>query len=140
MAYSGPVPPTPTATSTDAQWASWWAYQTVLTNGRYDDERAARHVVTDAQHREKMAAEAACAAATNAQAAAMRYAADLMAQPETVTDEQIIRQFMANMADTVPSGTAAMQRAQAYLSLLRFNFPKPAPATRAAKATNARTA
>lgn len=140
MAYTGPVPPTPTATSTDAQWATWHAYQNLLFQGRWDDERAARHVVTDAQHREKVDANNAQAAAMQAQAAAMRYAADLMAQPEQVTDEQIIRQFMANMADTVPSGTAAMQRAQAYLSLLRFNFPKPAPATRAAKATNARTA
>jgi hypothetical protein len=117
---------------------NWWAYQTALTNGRYDDERAARQVVNDAQHREKVDANNAQAVAMRAQAAAMRYAADLMAQAEVATDEQIIRQFMVEMADTVPSGTAAMQRAQAYLSLLRFNFPKPVPATRAAKATNAR--
>jgi len=83
MAYTGPIPPTPTAASTDAQWASWWAYQTVLTNGRYDDERAARAIVTDRQHVEKMAAEASCAAAQQAvataiqaQAAAARYLAD----------------------------------------------------------------
>jgi hypothetical protein len=83
MAYTGPIPPTPTASSTDAQWASWWAYQTVLTNGRYDDERAARAIVTDQQHAEKMAAEASCAAAQQdvataiqAQTAAARYIAD----------------------------------------------------------------
>jgi hypothetical protein len=27
MPYTGPVPPTPTATSTDAQWSNWWAYK-----------------------------------------------------------------------------------------------------------------
>jgi hypothetical protein len=88
MAYTGPIPPTPTATSTDAQWNSWWNYQTVLTNGRYDDERAARYIVTDKQHAEKMAAEAACAAsnqalatAQQAVAAAQQAGAAVLSQP-----------------------------------------------------------
>lgn len=61
--YTGPIPPAPTAESTDAQWSSWWAYQTVLTNGRYDDERAARQIVTDRQHDERIAADEKLAAA-----------------------------------------------------------------------------
>lgn len=161
MNYTGPVPPAPTGASTDAQWQTWWAYQGVLRDLRYEDERVAtaardarirtedmarnqrldderaaavklateRAVVVDRQHTEKMAAEAACAAGQQALAAAMRYAADRSREPEPVmqwSDEQLVRQFMFNMAETVPQGTAAMARAQAYLALLRFNFPPPA--------------
>lgn len=74
--YTGPIPPTPTATSTDAAWQGWWTYQTLLQNVGYEKERAdarlkaeadqialvARQAVLDQQHAEKMAAEAACAA------------------------------------------------------------------------------
>lgn len=146
MNHTGPVPPTPTGASTDAQWQNWWAYQGVLRDLRYEDERAAaaikatadaaeavaRQAVLDAQHREKMAREDACAAAQAETAAAIRYAADRAREPDPVTpwtDEQLVRQFMFNMADTVPQGTAAMGRAQAYLLALRAVFkPAPAPA------------
>jgi hypothetical protein len=160
--YTGPVPPAPTGASTDAQWQTWWAYQGVLRDLRYEDERVAtaardarirtedmarnqrldderaaavklaaeRAVIVDRQHTERMAAEAACAAGQQALAAAMRYAADRSREPEPVplwTDEQLVRQFMFNMADTVTQGTAAMGRAQAYLLALRAVY-KPAPA------------
>ena len=135
-AYTGPVPPTPTASSTDAAWHNWWAYQTALQNLRFEDERAAsvklaaeRVLITDKQQADKLASEVACAAGQQALAAAMRYAADRSREPDLVTpwtDEQLVRQFMANMVDTVPQGTAAMARAQAYLALLRFNFQPPA--------------
>ena len=74
----------PTAASTDAQWAAWWAYQTALTNGRYDDERAARQIVTDRQHTEKMAAEAACAAAQGRLADAQMAMVTALAAPSPV--------------------------------------------------------
>ena len=72
MAYTGPAPTTPSADTPPESpiWVNWWQYQTVLTNGRYEDEReaarvlaAARAVITDKQHAERMAAQAACAAA-----------------------------------------------------------------------------
>jgi hypothetical protein len=88
MSYTGPVPPTPTANSTDAQWTSWWNYQTVLTSGRYDDERAARNIVADKQHAERTAATLAQAAAQQATAdalqaniAAQQSAAAMLNQP-----------------------------------------------------------
>jgi hypothetical protein len=143
MNYSGPVPPAPTGASTDAQWQTWWAYQGVLRDLRFEEERLARVIVTDRQHAEKMAAEAACAKATAeaaaaqlVMAAAMRYAADRAREPDPVTpwtDEQLVRQFMFSMADTVPQGTAAMGRAQAYLLALRAVF-KPALAAPTAAA------
>lgn len=148
MNYTGPVPPTPTGASSDAQWQTWWAYQGVLRDLRFEEERLARVIVTDRQHSEKMAAEAACAKATAeaaaaqlAMAAAVRYAADRSREPDPVvpwTDEQLVRQFMFNMADTVPQGTAAMGRAQAYLRALRTVFkptppPLPLPAPMPAK-------
>lgn len=139
MNYTGPVPPTPTASSTDAQWQNWWAFKACERDLRYEEERLARVIVTDRQHAEKMAAEAACARATAeaaaaqlAMAAAVRYAADRSREPDPVvpwSDEQLVRQFMFNMADTVPQGTAAMGRAQAYLLALRAVFkPTPTPA------------
>ena len=146
MNYTGPVPLTPTGASTDAQWQTWWAYQGVLRDLRFEEERLARVIVVDRQHAEKMAAEAACAAANNAaaagqqaMAAAIRYAADRAREPDPVTqwtDEQLVRQFMFNMADTVPQGTAAMGRAQAYLLALRAVYktaPVPLPAPMPAK-------
>lgn len=70
--YAGPVPPAPVPGTPPESplWTNWWQYQTVLTNSRYENEReaarvlaAARVLVTDEQHRQKMAAEAACAEA-----------------------------------------------------------------------------
>lgn len=88
MEYVGPVPPAPTGSSTDAQWQSWWAYQTVLTNTRYENEReaarvlaAARAVVADQQHVERMIAEAACALANTKLAEAQLEMAAAMSAP-----------------------------------------------------------
>ena len=122
MAYTGPIPPTPTAASTDAQWASWWAYQTVLTNGRYDDERAARAIVTDAQHAEKMAAEAACAAAQQAVASAMRES--LLPIPPW-TDAELIRSWLTALAETGLTGVAALSKARTNLLAYRMLYPAP---------------
>jgi hypothetical protein len=101
--YIGPIPPTPTATSTDAAWQNWWAYQTVLTNGRYEDERAAavvkaeadrvarvaREAVLDLQHAEKMAKETACAAATTKLAESQKAIADAMSAPIPAPPERL---------------------------------------------------
>jgi hypothetical protein len=137
-AYAGPVPPTPTGSSTDAQWQNWWAFKGCERDLRYEDERIARAVITDRQHVEKMAAEAACALATTKAAEAQAKAADAMVLIHTTppaeapaaswTDEQLARQLLFSMAGDVPVGTEAMQRAQAYIASLRFNFPVPAPA------------
>ena len=81
--YTGPIPPTPSTASTDAQWQNWWAYQGVLRDLRFEAERiaaaetlAARQAVLDAQHAERMAREDACAAATSALAEAQRAQAE----------------------------------------------------------------
>ena len=81
MSYTGPIPPVPTATSTDAQWATWHAYQTCVTNGKWDDERAARQTITDRQHAEKMASEAACREAQLELAAAQRAMVNAFQEP-----------------------------------------------------------
>lgn len=102
-AYTGPIPPTPTATSTDAAWLNWWHYQTVLTNVRYEDERLAavvkadadrvtriaREAVLDQQHAEKMAKEVACALATTKLAESQRAIADAMSAPIPVQPERL---------------------------------------------------
>lgn len=89
MEYTGPVPATPTTSSSDAVWHQWWTYQTLLQNIRYENERAAdkvalvaRQAVLDQQHAEKMAAEAACAAATQALAAAQQAGAAAIGHPQ----------------------------------------------------------
>lgn len=142
MVYTGPVPPTPTAASTDAQWQNWWAFKACERDLRYEDERIARAVITDRQHAEKMSAEAACALATTKAADAQREAARVMELihntppaegPERVwTDEQLARQFLFGMVDTVPVATTAMKRARSYTELLRFNFPPVPPTTQGA--------
>jgi hypothetical protein len=81
-AYTGPIPPTPTGASTDAQWQSWWAYQNLLRDLRYEDERIARAAVLDQQHAEKMAAEAACAAVQRELAQAQEALAAAMREPQ----------------------------------------------------------
>jgi hypothetical protein len=87
-AYTGPVPPTPTGTSSDAVWQSWWAYQNILRDLRFEDERIARAAVLDRQHTERIAAESACAAANQAlaksneaMASAQRAVAEALAKP-----------------------------------------------------------
>lgn len=135
MAYTGPIPPAPTAASTPTEWQNWWAFQTVAGNMRYEDERAARVLVLDKQHTEKLAAEARCAEAQVKLAAAQTEMARVLALTHTTppaeapakpwTEEQLVRAFMLEMVGTVPAGTTAMQRAQAYSALLKFNFPAP---------------
>lgn len=148
MAYTGPIPPTPTATSTDVQWQNWWAYQTVVGNMRYEDERAGRALVLDKQHADKLAAETRCAESQVKLAAAQAETARVLELIHTTppaeapakpwTDEQLVRAFMLEMAGTVPTGTVAMQRAQAYAALLRFNFEAPAAVTGAQNAKSPR--
>jgi len=133
MAYTGPIPPTPTAASTDAQWASWWAYQTVLTNGRYDDERAARAVITDKQHAEKMLAEDRCAASNSALAAAQQAQADsiryMVDHPESKkapwTDEDLVRSFLIALSEGGVTGVAALSKARTNLLAYRMLYPAP---------------
>lgn len=167
MNYTGPIPPTPTASSSDAQWQNWWAYQGVLRDLRYEDERASnaardariraedvarnqrlderdvaavklaaeRAIVTDRQHSEKMAAEAACAAAVTKQADATREHARVgelihttAPKTEPLTDEQLVRDFMFNMVATEDNPTAALGRGKACVRLLRLAFQAPAAA------------
>lgn len=127
--YTGPVPPTPTGSSTDAAWQSWWTYQTILQNMRYEDERAARAIVVDRQHAEKMAAEGACAAAVTKQAEAQVKATEAMLRihttpsaPEPVSDEQLVRHFMLSMADTTDNPAEVLGRAKVFVRLLRLAF------------------
>lgn len=150
--YLGPVPPRPANGSTDAQawdlWfkhdqaANWWlgaqereAARLLAAAQKVEDE--ARRAVLDEQHRQKMAAEAACALANTQLAAANLAMASALAarnqidgKPEAGwTDEQIVRQLMFNMADTVPSGTDALGRARRYVFALRAVYPPtPTPA------------
>lgn len=140
-AYTGPVPPTPGQNATDAQWQSWWAYQNLLRDLRYEDERAARAVVTDRQHAERLAAEAACqaaqraaAAATQAQADAMRYAVDtpaaapLPSPPYAWTDAELLLTFVRNQLEAGRIGAAVMTEAKAQLSAYKAATLKPTPA------------
>lgn len=134
--YTGPIPPAPTATSSAAEWQNWWAFKNLEASLRYEDERAARSVITDKQHAEKMVAEAACAAATKlhadaiqAQAAAMRYAIDnpLPATPDPApTDEQLTRYWMQGLAEAGISGVAALSAAKASLRAFRLLYPAKA--------------
>lgn len=144
--YTGPIPPTPGPASTDAQWQNWQTYQTLLQNMRYEDERALhvikakidreelilRQAVVDAQHREKMLAEAACAAAGQAQARAqlaLAAALSLPPQQQTWTEEQLVRQFMFGLAKAGVSGTTALLRARASMNSFGDFYPpsKPPP-------------
>jgi hypothetical protein len=102
-AYTGPIPPTPTATSTDAAWHNWWTYQTIVQNLRYEDERAAavvkaeadrvarvaRESVLDQQHAEKMAKETACALAATKLAESQNAIAAAMSAPISVQPERL---------------------------------------------------
>ena len=127
-AYTAPVPPAPTATSTDAQWQSWWAYQNILRDLRYEDERIARAVVVDKQHIEKMAAEAACAAATRAAAAAQVEVARLMVLPTPETprsDGSLVVGLAMELRTGTPGMTDAMAiaAAQSFVRKFRFIYP-----------------
>ncbi len=135
--YTGPVPPTPNpATATDAQWQNWWAYQNLLRDLRYEDERAARAVIADKQHADKIAAEARCAeahtkaaASQQAMADAMRYAVDTpQAAPLAYpwTDEDLVRSWMAGLAEAGISGVAALSAAKASLRAFRLLYPAKA--------------
>jgi hypothetical protein len=106
MAYTGPVPPQPTTEpATDPKWTNWWAYQTALTNGRYDDERAARAVVADKQHAERTAA-------TLAHAAAQQATADALVA--SVAAQQALAAAMA-----LPTPTRLPTRAELAFAILR---------------------
>jgi hypothetical protein len=101
--YTGPIPPTPTANSTDAAWQNWWTYQTIVQNLRYEDERAAavvkaeadrvarvaREAVLDQQHAEKMAKETACALATTKLAESQMAVVNAMSAPIPVPPERL---------------------------------------------------
>jgi hypothetical protein len=122
MEYTGPVPPTPTASSTDAVWHQWWTYQTLLQNIRYENERVqsaadavARQAVLDAQHTEKMAAEAACAAAQRDVAKAQQAMATAWQAPHPgPSDAQMLHQFMHSYvsAGAPDSQIAALAKAR----------------------------
>ena len=134
VTYTGPVPPTPTATSTDAGWHNWWAYQTILQNIRYENEReaarakalvdeaaaAARQVVLDRQHGERMTAEAKCAESNKLLAEAQQaMAAALRVREPLPADDVLIQQFMrAYIEAGVPDAQVAA-RAKSRLADLK---------------------
>lgn len=147
--YTGPVPPIPTANSTDAVWQSHWAHQTLLRDIRYENFReeeitrnAARQVVLDAQHAEKMVREAACAAATAALAAsnerlaeAQKAGAAALVQAQTInnvdapkTDEQMVQDMLPGMLAEGMLPLAAMDRARQTVAGFRFFYKFKVPA------------
>lgn len=131
--YTGPVPPPPGGQADAATWANWISFQILLQNMRYEDERAARAAVLDTQHAQKMAAEAACAAATtrNAEAQAAMAAALLQihttppaeAPPVPWTDEQLLRQFMLALAEAGVYGGQALDQATKSRFAFRAKYP-----------------
>jgi len=133
--YTGPVPPMPGPQDDAARWTNWWSYQTILQNLRYEDERAARAVVLDAQHAEKMAAEAACAASNQALAAAQRDMARVFNLVHTTppaevaqwTEAQLVRGFMLALGEAGQFGSSALLRARASMLALGDLYPPARP-------------
>lgn len=76
--YAGPIPPEPVAPFDAAQWNVWQTYQTLLQNIRLANEREARVLVTDKQHADRLAADAACATSGENQATGMKALAAAM--------------------------------------------------------------
>lgn len=125
--YSGPTPSTPTAAADAATWTNWWAYCTILQNSRYEDERTARAIVTDRQHTERMAAEAACAKATAELAAAQKEAARVMLIPTPLlkrSEESLVTSIAAALASSQLglSDTAVIAKAQSISRKLVFLY------------------
>jgi hypothetical protein len=129
--YTGPVPPPPGPQADAPTWANWWAYQNLLLQLRYEDERASRAAVTDvltraateAQEARALAEEHVASAGFEG-AAAQRALVAAMTKPAAPwTDEELVRTLMLSMVDTVSQGTAAAGRALAYKRALRALFP-----------------
>jgi hypothetical protein len=126
--YTGPIPPSPGLQADAATWTNWWSYQTILQNHRYEDERVARAIVTDRQHTEKMAAEAACAEATSRLAAAQVEVARLMILPTPETrrsDESLVANLAMELRTGTPGTTdaASISAAQSFVRKFRFIYP-----------------
>ena len=97
--YTGPVPPAPTpdTPANDPKWANWWQYKTLAQNVDYTNEReaarvlaAARAVITDQQHAERMAAQAACADAQTRAAEAQEALVAAMADTSTRSKADVV--------------------------------------------------
>lgn len=139
MAYTGPVPPTPTATSTQAQWDNWWAYQRQVTADADLDERK---LYREALVANTAAAQAGAAAqadlakamrdnmsgmqqATAAMVAAMDKPQKLAPRPAP-TRQELAERFFAAMPDITGFTDAQMadvafKKADAFLA--RMNRP-----------------
>jgi hypothetical protein len=107
MAYTGPVPPTPTATSTDAQWSNYWNYQTQL--------------FRDAD----LEARAANTAALNESALAQRAVIAAMQAPMTATppsDAQLVNGWVGSALCSGMSGFAAVDAARKALAVYRLTY------------------
>lgn len=111
MAYTGPVPATPTAQSTDAQWAAWWNYQTQL--------------FRDAD----LVARAANTAAMEAAAAAQRAMVDALNSPPPPsappTDAQLVQSWVGSALSSGMTGFAAVDAAKKALALYRLTYKAP---------------
>jgi hypothetical protein len=107
VSYTGPIPPTPTATSTDAQWASWWNYQTQL--------------FRDAD----LEARAANTAALNESAAAQRAMVTAASAPMSTTpptDAQLVNGWVGSALCAGVSGFAAVDAARKALAVYRLTY------------------
>ena len=108
MSYAGPIPPTPTPASTDAQWASWWNYQTQL--------------FRDAD----LAARAANTAAMEAGAAAQRAMVNALNSPPPAspppTDAQLMQSWIGSALCSGMSGFAAVDAAKRALAVYRLTY------------------
>mgnify|MGYP001589932110 CR=1 FL=1 len=132
--YPGPIPPRPADGSTDAQaWDLWFRYEQAKSwwDGAQEREAARtlaaeRVIVTDRQHTEKMAAEAACAAAQQAHAAAMRFAAERQDAPYAYSDKDLLRMFMTALAEAGITGAQALSAASASVFMYRRIHPEGA--------------
>lgn len=108
MAYTGPVPATPTATSTDAQWASWWNYQTQLFR---DADLVARAANT--------AAIGEGAAAQRAMVAAYLAPVPASAPP---SDAALVSMWIGDALGGGMSGLAAVDAARKALAVYRLTY------------------
>lgn len=104
MPYTGPVPPTPTATSTQAQWDNWWAYQRQVTADADLDER-------------KLYREALAASTAAAQASAAASQANAAGQAELA---KAMRENIAGFQQATAALVAGLDKPQQWA-------PRPAP-------------
>lgn len=128
--YTGPVPIPPGPQADAATWANWWAYQNMLLQMRWEDERAARYVITDEATRQSIAAQNARAAAEEKVALAGQAAADAqravaaaLNSPEQIAMETARNAALAAIGDGLKALAAAIPPAP-----VPSPFPTPAPA------------